>query len=124
MSLQPDKIPPPVHPEMLANIPHEWKDPLVEFVTTGRTDAPGFDDFLDSSAAAQAVVDQAFRGTLRAVGQQHLQRLERTGSSFLAAEDLAEQSGLSLDQAMNLESFMSTLAERVQSEQRELEEEC
>ena len=49
-----------IHPELLDNIPVEWRGPLAEFLATGTTLAPGFNDFLDSSKAAQEAVDQAF----------------------------------------------------------------
>lgn len=106
-----------VHPEMLAGIPENWRDALVEFITTGRTAVKGFDEFLDSSQAAQDVVDTAFEGHLRGAGQKHIDRIARTGGRFQAAESLAEQSGLSLDRAMNLEEILKIPAERIQAEE-------
>ncbi len=116
-----EKGPTNVHPELLADVPAEWRAPLVEFLTTGRTDAQGFDEFVDSSEPAQDAIDAAFSARLRGAALKHEQRVIEAGGEYQAGESLAAQSGLPNSDALKLESLLSDTLHRLREEQRALD---
>lgn len=122
MPCQPEPEKNVIHPELLSEIPLEWRDAMTEFLSTGRTLAPGFDDFIDQSEAAQAAIDAAFEAHLRGAAQNHLERIERTGGSFQAAEAISQQTGLTLSDGIKIGSLLEGVGNRLREEQKELDE--